>query len=122
MNNENTGDNQSAAGSAGATGGESGGGSPDPEDDKPAHGNSAASTARAFLYRLSTDSGEYLKTGISKNPLTRYTKKFMDEKVLDIIQSGTRREILNLERFIVERDPGPLNFERWAGKFLDDVP
>ncbi|MDQ0850649.1 hypothetical protein QFZ65_002587 [Arthrobacter sp. B3I9] len=122
MNNENTSDNQAAAGAAGAVGGGGGAGTPDPKDDGPRHGNSAASSARAFLYRLSTDSGEYLKTGISKNPLTRYTRNFMEDKVMDIIHSGTRREILNLERFIVERDPGPLNFERWAGKFLDDVP
>jgi hypothetical protein len=27
-----------------------------------------------------------------------------------------------LERFIVERDPGPLNLENWAGSFASDVP
>lgn len=41
---------------------------------------------------------------------------------MDIMQSGTRREMLNLERFIVERDPGPLNREPWAGAFEGDVP
>jgi hypothetical protein len=30
--------------------------------------------------------------------------------------------MLNLERFIVERDPGSWNFERWAGDFSGDVP
>lgn len=86
------------------------------------HGNSAASPARAYLYRLSDAEGNYLKTGISQNPMSRYTKTFMQDKEMQILQSGNRREMLNLERFIVERDPGPLNRERWAGKYSWDVP
>lgn len=39
-----------------------------------------------------------------------------------VLQQGPRRQMLNLERFIVERDPGLLNREPWAGSFLDDVP
>ncbi len=46
----------------------------------------------------------------------------MQAKYMDIMQSGTCREMLNLERFIVERDPGPLNREPWAGAFDWDVP
>lgn len=86
------------------------------------HGNSARSTATAYLYRLYDVDGTYLKTGISKNPMTRYTRTFMQGKTMDVLQSGTRREMLNLERFIVERDPGPDNLERWAGQFSEDVP
>lgn len=86
------------------------------------HGNSASSPARAFMYRLYDSEGNYLKTGISKNPASRYTKTFMQDKYMDIMQSGTRREMLNLERFIVERDPGPLNREPWAGMFDWEVP
>ncbi len=87
----------------------------------PIHGNSASSPDKAYLYRL-YDSGNYLKTGISKNPQSRYSQTFMQGKDMEILQSGTRREMLNLERFIVERDPGPLNRERWAGDYLWDVP
>jgi RHS repeat-associated protein len=86
------------------------------------HGNSASSPATAYLYRLSSAETGYLKTGISQNPMTRYSQTFMQDKTMEILQSGTRREMLNLERFIVERDPGPLNFERWAGQFAGDVP
>ena len=86
------------------------------------HGNSATSSAKAYLYRLSDSEGNYLKTGISKDPGTRYPKSFMRDKDMEILQSGTRREMLNLERFIVERDPGPLNLEPWAGSFGWDVP
>lgn len=86
------------------------------------HGNSASSPATAYLYRLSSTETGYLKTGISQNPMTRYSQTFMQDKTMEILQSGSRREMLNLERFIVERDPGPLNFERWAGQLAGDVP
>jgi hypothetical protein len=35
---------------------------------------------------------------------------------MQIMTSGARREMLNLERWIVEHNPGELNHERWAGK------
>lgn len=89
---------------------------------KAVHGNSASSTATNYLYRLSdSETGAYLKTGITKNPGSRYTKTFMQDKEMEILQTGTRREMLNLERFIVERDPGPLNREPWAGSMSWDV-
>jgi hypothetical protein len=34
---------------------------------------------------------------------------------MDIINVGSRSNMMDLERLIVEYDPGPLNFERWAG-------
>ena len=34
---------------------------------------------------------------------------------MEILTSGSRSEMLNRGRFIVEFDPGPLNFEPWAG-------
>lgn len=79
------------------------------------HGNSRLSPRTTYLYRLSDRTGEYLKTGITSNPGRRYTQSFLADKTMDLLTSGSRSEILNLERFIVERDPGPLNFERWAG-------
>jgi hypothetical protein len=87
------------------------------------HGNSASSPATSYLYRLEdATTGEYLKTGISNDPLSRYSQTFMRGKRMQILQEGTRREMLNLERFIVERDPGPLNREPWAGRYANDVP
>jgi hypothetical protein len=41
---------------------------------------------------------------------------------MQIMTSGARREMLNLERWIVEHNPGELNHERWAGKKAGDVP
>lgn len=86
------------------------------------HGNSANSPAPAYLYRLETQTGEYLKTGVSQNPFSRYPRTFLQDKEMIILQQGSRRQMLNLERFIVERDPGLLNREPWAGRFFYDVP
>jgi hypothetical protein len=86
------------------------------------HGNSRLSPRTTHLYRLSDENGSYLKTGITSNPGGRYSQKFLIDKRLDFLTSGSRSEMLNLERFIVERDPGPWNFERWAGDFSGDVP
>lgn len=87
------------------------------------HGNSALSTRTAYLYRLTElNTGELLKWGISKNPFRRYTQGFMESKRIEPMISGSRREMLNLERWIVEHDPGPLNRESWAGKKAGDVP
>lgn len=83
----------------------------------------ASSPATSYLYRLEDAvTGDYLKTGISKNPLSRYSQTFMRGKRMRILQEGSRREMLNLERFIVERDPGPLNREPWAGQYANDIP
>jgi hypothetical protein len=86
------------------------------------HGNSGDSPLTAYLYRLTSTTGEYLKTGISQNPASRYPKWFMRDREMEILTSGQRRDILNLERYIVERDPGKLNGEPWAGMFSADVP
>ena len=34
---------------------------------------------------------------------------------MKILNTGSRSELLKQERGIVERNPGPLNKERWAG-------
>jgi RHS repeat-associated protein len=86
------------------------------------HGNSAASTVTTYLYRLTTKSGKLLKWGISNNPFRRYTSKVMADKDMQLMTSGARREMLNLERWIVEHDRGELNHERWAGTATDNKP
>ena len=80
-----------------------------------AHGNSRASTAETHLYRLEDQKGNLLKWGITSNLKGRYTQKFLEDKNMIPMTSGPRDQMLNLERWIVERNPGPLNKERWAG-------
>ena len=86
------------------------------------HGNSINSPRTAYLYRLETKDGQFLKWGISQNPATRYSKIFLRNKDLEIVQSGARREILQVERNLVETQPGPLNFEPWAGARIGGQP
>ena len=83
-----------------------------------AHANSKTSTLENTLYRLETKSGEYLKTGVTskKNIESRYTKKFMADKRMVPLKKGSRAEMLKEERKIVQKNPGPLNKEPWAGK------
>ena len=57
----------------------------------------------------------------SQNPLAGYTKVFIETK-MTIPQSGGRREMPNLKAFVMERDPGQLSREPWAGRFADDAP
>ena len=79
------------------------------------HGNSRASQAVTYLYRLEDLDGNLLKWGITNNLKGRYSSKVLEDKVLVPMTRGSRDQMLNLERWIVERDPGPMNFERWAG-------
>jgi RHS repeat-associated protein len=78
------------------------------------HGNTVG-TQTAWLYRLENDVGGFLKWGVSQDPFTRYPGAFMRDKVIIPLKSGARRVIISVERDLVERLPGPLNFEPWAG-------
>lgn len=53
--------------------------------------------------------------GVTNGLKGRYSASFLEDKVMVPMTSGTRDQMLNLERWIVERDAGPLNFEPWAG-------
>lgn len=79
------------------------------------HGNSALSNRPAYLYQLYSDEGGFLKWGISQNPGSRYSSGFMADKQIFEYASGSRADMLRLERSLVETQPGPLNFEPWAG-------
>ena len=72
----------------------------------------------AFLYRIDDISGNFLKWGKARNPFTRYSTKsfFRKDLVMQIISWGSEADILDMERSLTERYPGPLNFEPWAGK------
>lgn len=81
------------------------------------HGNARASTATTQLYRLTDSRGKLLKWAMSSNLSRRYTQAFLQNKRLQVMTSGSRDHMLNLERWIVERDAGPLNREPWAMRF-----
>jgi len=78
------------------------------------HGNSLLSGRSANLYELYTKDGRFLKYGVSQNPYSRYSSSFMADKDIFPIASGTRREMIVLERQKVTLNPGPLNLEPWA--------
>jgi hypothetical protein len=87
------------------------------------HGNSASSPRTAYLYGLyDKASNQLLKWGITQNPATRYSRAFMQNNYLDVINSGSRSDMLQLERNLVETNPGPLNFEPWAGSQAGGQP
>jgi hypothetical protein len=84
------------------------------------HANSRLSGRTTWFYELSQRNLDgtqtFLKYGISVNPNTRYSRAFMKDKVIDPIASGTRADMLALERQMVTANPGPLNKEPWAVK------
>ena len=86
------------------------------------HGNSANSPRAAYLYRLEGNNGQFLKWGITQNIASRYSKAFMADKVMIPWASGARSDMLPMERRLVETQPGPLNFEPWAGSRLGGQP
>jgi len=51
------------------------------------HGNTAGSQT-AWLYRLESDTGGFLKWGISQDPMTRYSQSFMLDKHIIPIHCG----------------------------------
>jgi hypothetical protein len=79
------------------------------------HGNAALSARLAHLYRLEDIEGNFLKWGITQNLNSRYAASFLLDKRLVEVMSGTRAEMLELERYLVETRPGPWNLEPWAG-------
>jgi RHS repeat-associated protein len=87
------------------------------------HGNSRATTKTAHLYLLrSMVTGDFLKWGVAHSPHTRYSRTFMGDKRMEIISSGSRADMLDLERSLVERIPGRLNREPWAGRMRERFP
>ena len=78
------------------------------------HGNSAGEQT-AFLYERYDAEGNFLKHGITQDLGKRYSQKELNGGYLIETASGPRREMLKLERELVETNPGPLNKEPWAG-------
>lgn len=82
---------------------------------KAIHGNSALSPRTAYLYGLYRNDGTFLKWGITQNLNKRYPKWFMRDHYLERVTSGTRTDMLKIERNLVETRPGPWNHEHWGG-------
>ena len=82
------------------------------------NGNSLNSPKTAYLYKLTDEQGNFLKWGVTQNEVlaSRYTKAFMADKRIFRVDSGSRRNMVELERSHVIEYPGPLNNEPWAVK------
>jgi hypothetical protein len=78
------------------------------------HGNTAGKQP-ATLYEKYDKNGVFQKHGISQNPSKRYSQKELDGGFLIETQTGPRKNILEIEKDLVERIPGPQNREPWAG-------
>lgn len=88
------------------------------------HGNSLASTRPTTLCQLTdAETGVHLKWGITSeaNPIARYTAAELQGRILNPIQVGSRADMAALERWLVERAPGPMNLEPWAGTVRESI-
>jgi len=81
----------------------------------PTHGNTKTPDTTATLYGKFDADGNFLKWGKSQNPHTRYTSKELNGGFIKEYMAGPTDQILNRERRLVERFPGPENNEPWAG-------
>jgi hypothetical protein len=86
------------------------------------HGNSLSSPRTANLYRLEDAEGNLLKWGVTQDMTKRYPKWYLEDKIMRPWASGSRADMIRMERGLVETQPGPLNFERWAGSRLGEQP
>jgi len=85
------------------------------------HGNSALSPQPAYLYaRYQVNPPQFLKWGITEDLSSRYTQAALENQELIVATQGGRSEMLELERQLTERMPGPLNLESWTGSLFDE--
>lgn len=84
-----------------------------PPEEK-VHGNTAGPQL-SWLYRLEAGDNSFLKWGVSQYPKLRYPTAFMKDKFIIPMKQGTRKKMLEMERDLVETEPGPMNFEPWRG-------
>ncbi|HVI47541.1 MAG TPA: DUF6531 domain-containing protein [Chitinophaga sp.] len=91
---------------------------PKPKPKPSIHGNSRNSTQPAVLYGLFDDKGTFQKWGITnevKSPHNRYGNSIPEGWDVRPYKKGNRSDMLDLERELAEKRPGPLNHESWAG-------
>ncbi len=81
------------------------------------HGNTLDNTPTEIYRLVNALDGTYLKTGISNDAMRRYAADELGFPFTpDYVGTRPRVQAAAIERFIVERWPGPLNLESWAGK------
>lgn len=78
------------------------------------HGNTIGNQY-AELYAFVDANGRLLKWGVSQDASSRYSKSELNGGRVIVVGSGTRDEMISLERALTESRPGPLNNEPWAG-------
>ena len=92
---------------------------PKPKAKPSLHGNSRSSTKPAVLYAMYDGDGNFQKWGITdkvQNPKSgRYGSSLPDDWDVREMTRGKRTDMLDLERELSEKVPGPLNHESWAG-------
>jgi hypothetical protein len=85
----------------------------------PSTKTTTTSSARLASSFTTQAAGNFLKWGISFDASTRYTGPTLDgyggSPGPNVVDSGTRRNMLSQERELKKRFPGPLNCERGAG-------
>jgi hypothetical protein len=72
------------------------------------HGNSLDSPKDTVLYELvNKQTGDHLKFGITSNPTptNRYTRKFLEDKELIILDRGPRRLMHEIEGSLILNNP-----------------
>lgn len=72
-----------------------------------------------FYMLVNKDSGAVLKWGITKNPATRYSRRYLNRINAEFLEvaAGNRANMLRLEREHIRRIPGRMNRERFAGSY-----
>ena len=68
-----------------------------------------------MLYNRFDAEGNFQKRSITQDTNTQYTASDLNGGRLRPYRTGSRSEILNRERRLVERFPDPDNNEPWAG-------
>lgn len=81
----------------------------------PTHGNTKTPDTQATLYGKFDKDDNFLKWGKSQVPNTRYTSTELAGGYVKPYRIGPTDQILDRERRLIERFPGPENNEQWAG-------
>ncbi|MCP4297487.1 MAG: hypothetical protein GY786_17960, partial [Proteobacteria bacterium] len=87
----------------------------EPVNSPSEHGNTLNREQTEIYIKRDAD-GNNEKIGISKDSATRYTQQELDGGKAVPIGNRPRVRAAEIERFMVERKPGPQNKEPWAGK------
>jgi hypothetical protein len=78
------------------------------------NGNSRLSPREATVYARYDSDGKFLKFGVTQDTAKRYSKPKLAGGRLRDVAKGSRSDMLDLERKLVEQSGGPLNREPWS--------